>query len=158
MLKYRHYTVLKASCITVLAVIYDSFLERIVHNAVKLTAYEITSADTVALLVGRILPDLADKHPIGLFLKEYAADIRDERLLQLVGHIEAPAACAGARPAADDPVFTKEEVANGEGILVQRRHVADAPPARIGPVLVEMVCVFPARPARHPARDSCHSG
>ena len=99
----------------------------------------------VADLVGGILPDLADKHSIGLFLKECAADIRDERLLQLVGHIEAPAACAGARPAADDPVFTKEEVANGERILVQRRHVADAPPARIGSVLVEMVCVFPAR-------------
>ena len=42
-------------------------------------------------------------------------------------------------------MFTKKEVANGERILVQRRHVADAPPARIGSVLVEMVCVFPAR-------------
>ena len=65
--------------------------ERIVHRRIELVAKQVMARIAVADLVGGILPDLADKHPIGLFLKEHAADIRDERLLQLVGHIEAPA-------------------------------------------------------------------
>ena len=99
MLKYRHYTVLKASCITVLAVIYDSFLERIVHNAVKLTAYEITSADTVALLVGRILPYLAVDDLVVALGFYRLIEIVKEFIGKLIGNVKSPASCTLVYPA-----------------------------------------------------------
>ena len=98
MLKYRHYAILKASCIAVLAVVYDSLLERIVHNAVKLAAYEITSADTVALLVGRILPYLAVDDLIVALGFYRLVEIVKKFIGKLIGNVKSPASCALVYP------------------------------------------------------------
>ena len=51
MLKYGHNAVFEALCVSVFDIVYYSFLERIVHYAVKLSADKIAAAYAVALLV-----------------------------------------------------------------------------------------------------------
>ena len=58
MLDYSHNAVNERARIAELDVVENCLLERIIHDAVELPSNKIAPADTVALLVGSVLPDL----------------------------------------------------------------------------------------------------
>ena len=117
----------------------DAGAERVVHRSVELTTLEVLTKPAVGELVGGVLPDLPDQHAVGALRDERALDVLDELVRELVGHVEAPAARAGAQPLAHHAAPAADELVVVRVVLVERRQVAVAPPARVGAVLVEEV-------------------
>ena len=111
--------------------------EGIVHQAVGLTAQEITAAAGIGDLVAAVLPDLTQQETVRLFLFHDAADIGDKIVGQLVGHIQTPAGGTGAQPVAHYAVLAgDDEIAVVRVIFVHCGQGVDAPPGviAVGPV------------------------
>ena len=109
----------------------------VVHRGVELPALEVLAQLAVGELVGGVLPDLADQHPVGLLREKRLLDLRDELVRELVGHVEAPAAGAGAQPVADDALTAADELVELLAVRAHAREVLVSPPAGVGPVVVE---------------------
>ena len=117
----------------------DARTKRIVHHAVELLALEVLAELAVRPLVGRVLPHLADDEGIVLLGGRGGLELADEGVGQLIGHVEAPAARAGAQPPADDAVLAVDVVpVSGVGLL-DVGQVLDAPPAAVAAVLLHLV-------------------
>ena len=103
--------------------------EGIVHDAVELAAQQVAAPLGVGDLVAGVLPHLADEHGVGLGLLHGAADLFNEPVRQLVGHVQPPAGGAGPEPAADDRVLPVDNVVYiSLAFLPDGRQGADAPP------------------------------
>ena len=99
----------------------------------------------IANLVRGVLPDLAEQQRVGLFGKYCLLDLGQEVVRKLVSDVQAPAVSTGAQPLADDAVLAQKLLAHELGLLVDRGHVAHAPPAVVRAVLVEGEGVAPRR-------------
>ena len=111
--------------------------QRIVHHAVELLALEVLAELAVGKLVRRVLPHLADEHGVVLLGHRGGLDLGDELVGELVGHVHAPAARAGAQPFAHDAVLAAHELVERLAVVAVARHVLVAPPAGVGSVLIE---------------------
>ena len=99
----------------------------------------------IANLVRGVLPDLAEQQRVGLFGKYCLLDLGQEVVRKLVSDVQTPAVSTGAQPLADDAVLAQELLAHELGLLVDRGHVAHAPPAIVRSILVEGEGVAPRR-------------
>ncbi len=119
--------------------------ERVVHGRVELGAEQVAAELAVADLVGGVFPDLADHEAVGALGERRLLDLLDHVVRELVGYVEPPAAGTGAQPVADYAALAEQALLHELGVLVEGGHVADAPPAVVGAVLVEAVGVAPGR-------------
>ena len=116
-----------------------SLAQRVVHGAVKLRALEVLAQRAVGGLVAGVFPHLANEKAVGLLGENRMLDVRDEAVGQLVCNVQAPAACAIAQPPAHHALATANELVVGGVVLVDGGKVVHAPPAVVGPVIVERV-------------------
>ena len=101
----------------------------IVHQAVGLPAQQIPPPAGIGDLVAAVLPHLAQQIAVGLFLLHDGADLLDEVVRQLVGHVQPPAVGAAPQPPADHAVLIPDDkVPVGGGVLVDGGQGVDVPP------------------------------
>ena len=113
--------------------------ERVVHGAVELGAAEVLAYLAVGQLVGGVLPHLAQEQGVGQHAVLGGLDAGDEGVVELVGHVQAPAAGAGAQPVGHHAVGAVDEVLPLGVGLVGVGQVVHAPPAGVGAVLLHEV-------------------
>src|SRR5699024_6928819 len=84
-----------------------------------------------AVLGGGVLPHFADQQlvlPVGF---DGGADLFDEAVGQLVGHVQPEAGRAPAEPGVDDAALAGDECDVGGGLLVYLGQGLEAPPAAV---------------------------
>ena len=109
--------------------VYGRRAEGVVHQPVGLPAQEIPPPPVVGDLVAAVLPHLADKHRVGLFLLHGPANLLDEVIRQLVGHIQPPTVGPGPEPVPHHGVPVPDDKRPVRVLpLVHRRQGLDAPP------------------------------
>ena len=113
----------------VLYVVQDSFLERVVHNAVELTSNKVAPANAVALLVGGVFPDFAVYYLVAALCLDSLVDVVEEFVRQLVGYIKTPALRAEVYPLLEDTVFAADVIRVLRVVFVDIRESGDSPPA-----------------------------
>ena len=113
----------------VLYVVQDSFLERVVHNAVELTSNKVAPANAVALLVGGVFPDFAVYYLVAALCLDSLVDVVEEFVRQLVGYIKTPALRAEVYPLLKDTVFAADVIRVLRVVFVDIRESGDSPPA-----------------------------
>ena len=118
-------------------------LEGVVHDAVQPLAQQVGAPLAKAVLGGGVLPHLADQQfvlPVGL---DGGADLLDEAVGQLVGHIQPEARSPAVQPGVDDAALPGDERHIGGVLLVDLGQGLEAPPAAV-PALVPGGKVVPA--------------
>ena len=117
----------------------DRLTERIVHYAVQLVAQEIAPLDAVSLLVGRILPDLADDDFFLIILLDAGAQIVQELVRQLICHVQTVSGGAQAHPVVQYAVVAADVLGVAGVVLVHIRQGVDAPPGLVLLVAPEVI-------------------
>ena len=108
----------------------------------------------IADLVGGVFPDLAEQQRVGLLGEHGLFNLGQEVVGKLVGHVQTPAMGASAQPFADHAVLAQEPLAHQFGALIDGGHVANAPPAVIRAVLMEVKRIAPRRVLALPRTDT----
>ena len=118
-------------------------LEGVVHHAVQSLAQQVGAAVVKAELGCGILPHLAQQKLLRAYPLDGGADLLDEFVRQLVGHIQPEAGSAPTQPCVDDAALAGDELHKGGGLLVDLRQGLEAPPAAVA-ALVLGVKIVPA--------------
>ena len=106
--------------------------EGVVHGGLELFPQQILPLPTVALLVGGVLPYLAQQDAVRCLLLHGRPDALDKLVGQLVSHVQPPAADALTQPVADDAVsFAVDELAVAGLQLLHIGQVGHSPPALV---------------------------
>ena len=93
-------------------------LEGVVHHAVQSLAQQVGAAVVKAELGCGILPHLAQQKLLRAYPLDGGADLLDEFVRQLVGHIQPEAGSAPTQPCVDDAALAGDELHKGGGLLV----------------------------------------
>ena len=112
--------------------------ERIVHGTVELIAHEVPAPLAVADLVAGVFPDLAYKKVFRVCSFDPCASLSDERVRQLIGHVEPPSGSSHPEPVSDYSVLTQHKFSVALVFFDHFRQVLDSPPR---PVTVFFVLV-----------------
>ena len=118
-------------------------LEGVVHHAVQPLAQQVGAAAIEAKLGGGVLPHLAQQKLLRAYPLDGGADLLNERVWQLVGHIQPETGSTTAQPCVDDAALAGDELHKGGGLLVDLRQGLEAPPAAVA-ALVFGVKIVPA--------------
>ena len=118
-------------------------LEGVVHHAVQPLAQQVGAAVVKAELGGGILPHLAQQKLFRAYPLDGGADLFDEFVRQLVGHIQPETGSTPTQPCVDDAALAGDELHKGGGLLVDLRQGLEAPPAAVA-ALVLGVKIVPA--------------
>ena len=109
----------------------DSAAEHVVHDGIHLVAEQELAPCAVALLVARVLPDLADNERLGIFLLGGSAQVLHKLIRQLVGDVQSPAGIAQPHIFADNAVLAVDVFIEGRRGLNDLRQRIEAPPALV---------------------------
>ena len=118
-------------------------LEGVVHHAVQPLAQQIGAAVAEAILGGGVLPHFAQQEFFRADPLDGSADLLNEGVRQLVGHVQTETRRTPAQPGVDDAALAGDELHKGGGLLVDFRQGLEAPPAAVA-ALVLRVKVVPA--------------
>ena len=106
--------------------------EGIIHNGIELIAKEITPFNSVAFLVGSVLPDLTDNDFIFAEAFDRLAKIVQELVGKLVGNIKTLSCCAFAEPVLQNSVLSTNEVSIMLVVFPDIRKSIYSPPSLVG--------------------------
>ena len=98
MVHYRQNRVRKRFRVRIFDVIQNCLLERVIHHAVKLPADKITSANAIAFLIRRVLPDLTVNHLVAAHFLYREVEVVKKPVGKLVRNVKPPAARAEFYP------------------------------------------------------------
>ena len=118
-------------------------LEGVVHHAVQPLAQQVGAAVVKAELGGGVLPHLAQQKLLRAYPLDGGADLLDERVRQLIGHIQPETGSTTAQPCVDHAALAGDEFHKGGGLLIDLRQGLKAPPAAVA-ALVLGVKIIPA--------------
>ena len=107
------------------------FAQGIIHHAVQRIAQAVAALRAVGYLVACVLPYLAQQRRLRILRADGGAQIAQEAHGQLVRHIQPPAGCARAHPAARHAVLRQDEPAVVLVVLVDLGQGIHAPPALV---------------------------
>ena len=105
------------------------FAQGIIHHAVQRVAQAVAALRAVGYLVARILPYLAQQGGLIILHPDGRAQIAQKAHGQFVRHIQAPARCASAHPAARHALLGQDKLAIILVFLVYLGQGIHAPPA-----------------------------
>ena len=101
-------------------------LEGVVHHAVQALAQQIGAAVAEAILGGGVLPHFAQQEFFRADPLDGGADLLNEGVRQLVGHVQTETRRTPAQPGVDDAALAGDELHKGGGLLVDFRQGLEA--------------------------------
>ena len=108
--------------------------EGVVHHPMELLPQQVLPAAGVGNLVAGVLPDLPQDHGVRVRLLHGGAELFDELIGQLVGHVQPPAGGPGPQPALHNGVLPGDDIVHVvRAVLPDVGQGADAPPGVVGP-------------------------
>ena len=149
--RQRHHALAELCAVVLPAdIAQDRLAPRVVHHAVQLAVCKIPPPHAVGFLIGRVLPHLAEQDRLGVQLPDAPAQAEDERVRQLVDHVQPEAIRAQRQPIRGHAVRIPDDVVHIRRLeLIDARKRRDAPPARVNigivlerePAAVGGICV-----------------
>ena len=120
------------SIVNAFEIIDDGGAERIVHHRIQCAIYKVPAADTVSLLIGSILPHLAQKQRIRANLTDPLFQHIHKFIGQLVRHIQAESVAALLQPVGHHRILAGDDIIYKSRVqLFHRGKGVEIPPAVI---------------------------